>query len=285
MLERTDRVALFVDGFRPLPEDLLEDLLAFAETRGIELLSAPPSSAVLSGIGSDEEHTADAAMVIGGDGTILRGMHYYAPLDIPVIGLNSGRMGFLAGAEALDFEEVLDRLSSGDFEIDEKPMLTTEHAGEGPKLAVNDVCINRSLSGGMLHLSLFVDDQLAAAIPGDGGVVSTPMGSTAYALSANGPILDPDLPAILIAAICPHLITLRPLVVPSSSEIRLLVVDCRGHAAHIVVDGVPAATIGQDESMTVAVSERKARVIRLRSDGFFYNLLGRKFGWGRRGGI
>ena len=259
-------------------------IASHARAKGIEVFSSPPSVEALPGLPPDEEDTTRVAIVIGGDGTILRGMHYYTPRGVAVLGLNTGRMGFLAEAEAEGYGDVIDRLASGRYQIDERPVLSLDYPGDGPRLAVNDVCINRSLSGGMLHLGLSVDGQPVARVPGDGIVVSTPMGSTAYALSANGPILDPHLPAMLIAAICPHLITIRPLVVPSTSVIELGVLECRGHPAHVVVDGIPASTVDQDQRLSVSTSERKCRSVSMRSGGYFYRLLGSKFGWGHRGG-
>lgn len=280
---KVQSISLFVDVFNPPGDDFIDLIQRTADELEIDVFSALPSKKVLNDFPTDYDKDIDVAFVMGGDGTILRGMNYFAPLEKPIIGLNTGHLGFLAEAEVTQIPEVLKRISEGNFSVDYRPLLSVFLPGNDEIMAVNDVCLNRSLSGGILHLKLTVNEQVVADIPGDGIVVATPMGSTAYALSAGGPVMDPALPAILIAAICPHLLSIRPVVVPSSSEIIIRVSDCRGNPAFVVNDGLPVGRLGQDQSMKIRLSTKRCSVIKLNS-GEFYNLLRRKFGWGHRGG-
>jgi len=197
------KLCLYVDRYSPPYAGLLNSVITRCRQHEISVYSAPPCAEHLKDFGLEESRNCSMALVLGGDGTILGGLGCFRDLNIPVLGVNAGQLGFLATVERTGIEETIDRIARGDYFIDTVSVLRAQLPGGQLLHALNDFSINRSMMGGILHFDLLVDDIQVARIAGDGLVVSTPFGSTAYSLSCGGPILDPGLPAILVAAICP----------------------------------------------------------------------------------
>jgi NAD+ kinase len=280
MQMKISKACVYVDAFNCPGDEVVRTLVSAAEACGISLSAAGPCRSALPGLAS--EQSCEAVIVLGGDGTILRGLDAFMGTATPVVGINTGHLGFLASAESSDLAEALGRLAAGDFVIEKLPALETTLPGGRLVHAVNDVCLNRALTVGMLHLELGTPGGVIARIAGDGVVVSTALGSTAYALSAGGPVLDPDLPAILVVPICAHQLSLRPLVFAASTCLRLSVAQARGDAPLVVVDGRPVAELGQGQSLSITSVQGDSSLIRFSSEGF-YARLGRKLGWSARG--
>jgi NAD+ kinase len=179
---------------------------------------------------------------------------------------------------------VLELLGQGEYRVEDYPLLRAELPSGKVMTAMNDFCINRSLLGGILRLELFLDSDRVASVAGDGVVISTPLGSTAYGLSCGGPILDPALPAMLVVPICAHQLSLRPLVVPDSMTVTVETGELRGGAPFISCDGNPEATMNTGDRLMVTRDEGYCSMIQTRDRGSHYSHLGRKLGWGVRSG-
>lgn len=179
------------------------------------------------------EQPADAVLVCyGGDGTLLEGVHRLGGRRLPVLGINAGHLGFLTVAPGEGLDELFGRLADGSLRFEARTLL--EVAGDfaetpAPPLALNEFSIRRR-GAGMLSVEVFVDDQPVATCHGDGVILSTPTGSTAYSLSAGGPVVAPACACLVLAPLAPHNLTMRPVVVPDTSRIRLKVTGDRAEA-------------------------------------------------------
>jgi len=226
----------------------------------------------------------DAAAAIGGDGTILKVMDLLLGSNLPVLGVNAGHLGFLADSDIARVEESIACLLSGDYEIDNLPVLKTTGPGGICVRALNEICISRAAEGGILHIRVLVDGREVAVIASDGVMVSTPSGSTAYNLSCGGPILHPNLPVVIITAICPHLLAIRPIVVPLSSIIEFTILRSRGKNPLVLADGMAkCGSMTEGDTIAVQPSSLTCPVIRTGRRSDYYALLGKKLGWGYRG--
>ena len=276
-------LCLYVDRFNPPYAGLIQNMLSICEKHGIIIRSASSSADHLSSFDIQESDLCDMAIVLGGDGSILRGMDYYRTLGIPVLGINAGQLGFLASVEQVSLEKTITRIAKGDYIVETLPILKAKFPSGHCLTAVNDFSINRSMMGGILHFDLFVDNAKVAHMVGDGIVVSTPLGSTAYSLSCGGPILDPGLPAILIVPICAHSLSLRPLVVPDSLSISITIGALRGTGPVVSADGAASGTLRTGEKLTIIKDSGTCRIVRFADHPGYYDKLGQKLGWGSRG--
>jgi NAD+ kinase len=171
----------------------------------------------------------DLVVVVGGDGTMLSSARQLAQFDLPLIGINQGRLGFITDVSLSEFAQALAPMVQGDFEEERRTMLEGQVWRAGHKVAdgfaVNDVVVSRTAAAGMVELRVDIGGDLVGNFRADGLIVATPTGSTAYALSAGGPILHPRIPAWVMVPIAPHDLTNRPIVLPDTGEIRIEVVD------------------------------------------------------------
>lgn len=276
-------VSLFVDSFGPPDASLLRILLDACAAGGIAVTAAGPSAAHLAGFGLRPGDSADAALVLGGDGSILRGMDHFMETDVPVLGINTGHLGFLAVVEREGMVDAVGRLGRGDYAIAGLPLMVAVLPSGRRLRAVNDFSLNRQMMGGILHFDVLVDDAQVARVTGDGLVVSTPLGSTAYGLSCGGPILDPGLPAMLVVPICPHSLSLRPLVVPDTVTVSVRVGELRGGGPILCADGRPSGTLERNGELRVSMGPRSCRIVEFLDRPGYYHRLGQKLGWGLRG--
>src|SRR5439155_12586053 len=200
----------------------LEQLQALAAERGVELLF-PDEELEKHGLENDDGDLAraDLAVVLGGDGTMLRALKRFLGTGVPVIGVNFGRVGFLAAMEDEALEEGLGRVFSGEYEIVELPVLEVEARGER-WAAVNDVVATSSSLGRMIELGWAVGGEELGSLPCDGLICSTPSGSTAYNLSNGGPVLVWGLDAMAVTFVAPHSLHARPMVVPRGRELTVV---------------------------------------------------------------
>ncbi len=277
------RLCLYVDRFNPPYAGLIKSLISYCEKYGISLRSAAPSADHLRDFDIQENDNCDMAIILGGDGTILRGMGYFRELNTPVLGVNAGHLGFLASAEKTGIREAITRISEGNYYIDTTHVLSAEFPSEQVITAINDFSINRSMIGGILHFNLYINNTEVAHMAGDGLIISTPFGSTAYSLSCGGPILDPGVPAILVVPICPHSLSLRPLVVSNNSVISVEICDLRSTGPVVSADGSPSGTLRSGEVLKVTRGLGSCMSVRFHDEPDYYSRLGLKLGWGVRG--
>ena len=233
-----------------------------------------------------EEGAVDLLVTLGGDGTLLRGARMVTGRDIPVLGINLGHLGFLTSSSGSDLATALDRLRSGDFTLDYRGTLEAtivDAAGrpEESQLALNDFVVHNSGAARVSRLDLFVGEGAAndeiGSFSADGVIVSTPTGSTAYSLSAGGPIVAPGVDCILVTPICPHTLAVRPLVLPADERVIVKEVDPSGDLV-LTVDGQEAVRVVPGS--VVEITKGTVRVPLLRFSGHtFFSTLRRKLNW------
>lgn len=225
---------------------------------------------------------ADLVLVFGGDGTFLHVANRLGTNPIPVLGVNYGRFGYLAEVEPDHIVEAIDAVSGGRFTISERPRLRAVRVGRDRErrdlgLALNDVVIGRHDLGRMVEIDVAIDGRPAIAVAGDALIVATATGSTAYALAAGGPIVEPTIPAVLLVPICPHGLGTRPLVIPATSRIALAPRPERGEAV-ATIDGRPATPIAVGESVEIEDAHAPLRVVSVTGRSL-YDTLREKLGW------
>ena len=217
----------------------------------------------------------DLAIIVGGDGTILKAARFYAPLEVPIFGINVGRLGFLAQVKVDEIELGLEKLINGEFKIDERLMLTLNKNGT---IALNDIVVKNSNSLKTVEFIVYLNDKPVCNYLADGIIVATPTGSTAYTLSAGGPVVEPSLEALVLVPICPHTLNARPLVIPANETIKICSKNGKD-VFSIFVDG--QIDINGQESIVVDKAQQKAKIILLdKDDDGFYSVLREKLNWG-----
>ena len=222
----------------------------------------------------------DAVMVCyGGDGTLLEGVHRLDGLKISVVGINSGRLGFLSLAQSSEIDEVFEQIANKNLLIEQRTMLAVSGALDGKKqtvYALNEVAVQR-LGATMISVDVAVDSLPTLTCNGDGLIISTPTGSTAYSLSAGGPIVAPTCRCLILTPLSPHNLTLRPVVAPDSSTISLAIHTRKGEASISVDNRTFAVTDG--EKIEVKISEKKI-YLAVPHNISFYDTLRNKLMWG-----
>ncbi|MBE6193913.1 MAG: NAD(+)/NADH kinase [Alistipes sp.] len=225
-------------------------------------------------------HDGEAVMVCyGGDGTLLEGVHRLCGENIPVVGINSGRLGFLALAQSGEIDEVFEQIASHALRIEQRSMIEVTGEFEGSQqsvYALNEVAVQR-LGATMISVDIMVDNMPTLTCNGDGVIISTPTGSTAYSLSAGGPILTPSCHCFVLTPLSPHNLTLRPVVIPDSSTVELKI-HTRSNEASISVDNRTFA-IGDDKSIVIKMAKRSISLA-VPHNISFYDSLRNKLMWG-----
>ena len=225
--------------------DSLLSLAAFLRQRGVEVLLEEGTAAAVgaNGYAVASYETigarAELAVILGGDGTMLNAARHLAEFEVPLVGINQGRLGFMTDIALGGMIGSITELLEGKFSRERRFLLNAEVLRDGAPafqtLALNDVVVNKGDIGRMIELEVKVDGELIHVLRADGLIVSTPTGSTAYALSANGPILHPSVPGIAIVPLCPHALSNRPITVSDSSKIDIALLP--PHDARIHFDG------------------------------------------------
>jgi NAD+ kinase len=243
-------------------------LQALAAERGVELLFSG-DEVEKHGLGSDHGDVgeADLAVVLGGDGTMLRALRRFLGTPVPVIGVNFGRVGFLAALQADSLEDGLGRVFGGEYRVVELPALEAE-AGTERWAAVNDVVVTSSTLGRMVELGWTIGGEDLGSLPCDGLICSTPSGSTAYNLSNGGPVLVWGLDAMALTFVAPHSLHARPLVVPRGSALAVAnrTADV---SATVLVDGHPVRELAPGEDVVAGLSEQRSLLATLPESTFF----------------
>ncbi|MDU4960430.1 MAG: NAD(+)/NADH kinase [Sporomusaceae bacterium] len=223
-------------------------------------------------------------ITLGGDGTILHVARELAAAQIPVCGINMGNLGFLTAAELSELQPALEKLSRGDYLVEARMMLTASVRREGKIIfsatALNDVVLTNSASPRLIRLNVYVDDELIAAYPADGFILSTPTGATGYSLSAGGPVVSPQTEAVILTPICPHTLYSRSLVVSRRERIEVRPQSAEETVA-LTIDGKSDFALRYGDILQVTEAPQKAQLVRF-SDKSYYQTLRRKL---RRGEI
>ena len=242
---------------------------------GVEVVGAYSRDQKIEGL------EADLVVVLGGDGSILRGCRQLGSQQLPIVGINLGRLGFLADLSPEEFRNNLQKLKDGGYRVAEHLMFECQHhKSDGTvqtDLGLNEVTINAAGSLKMLDINLEIDDECVTTFSCDGLIISTPVGSTAHNLSAGGPILRQDLQAFSITPICPHTLTVRPIVDSAERTYTLTVCD-PPDGVMLVIDGQISRPVSAEDRIVVKRAVATFKLVRFPGHSY-YGTLHRKLGW------
>ncbi len=267
-------------------QHILKDILPWLQSRNLEILvdreSAEQCPPGLSLVPSEElARRSDVVAVFGGDGTMLYAARMVGANRTPIFGVNLGSLGFLTEVTLDAMQEAFELLLSGRYELEERVMLNVDVVRDGQVvsqyLALNDAVINKGALARIIELEVSVNSQPVLFTRADGLIVSTPTGSTAYSLAAGGPILYPTLDAVIIAPICPHTLSNRPVVIPD----KLPVTIClrRGTEVMLTVDGQVGTPLKPQDCLMIRRAEATMQLV-LPFGNTFFKLLREKLRWG-----
>lgn len=220
---------------------------------------------------------ADLAVALGGDGTALRAVRLMGEQTVPMVGVNLGEMGFLMWVMPENLESALERIHAGDFHVDERHMLNARVNAAGERaidrLALNDVLIGREEFGRLVKLDVFVNNELFCRYAADGVVLATPTGSTAYSLSAGGPIIAPTTEAYVLTPICPHSLNNRSLVFNHRDKVTIKpVLTEAGAKVGVSIDGIALEGLGDVGDIEITLAEHRCKFVSLNGPGFYQAL-------------
>ena len=273
-------IGIFTKSEDELATAYFQELECFLKSKGIKTIEFTEPE--LDSAKISLKNPIDLAIVIGGDGTMLRVSRLLAPIATPVVGINRGRLGFLTEISASTMCDDIEKILNGDYFIQNRTMLSCKIGQHttivDPVSALNDIVIGRGRIGRLIEFEIKIDGKLVTHTRGDGLIISTPTGSTAYALAADGPIIDPALEVITLVPICPHTLSHRPLVVSGDSNIEVRLINSEDADVIVAVDGYTEYTIKNDERITITRSETGVKLVHL-TDYSYYEALRSKLGW------
>jgi NAD+ kinase len=281
-------VGIFSKPNAPRAVKLVPELLRWLTAHGIET-RFDNETAHYAGmlVGLDRQHVpegCDLAIVLGGDGTLLSAARAVGNRSIPILAVNLGGLGFLTSITMEEIFPELDRVLHGEPRITRRKMMRVALIREGSVVAeyqaLNDVVIAKSSIARIVDLETWTDGGFVCAYKADGLIISTPTGSTAYSLSAGGPIMYPTLAAICVTPICPHTLTNRPIIIPAEMGVRVLN-KAAGEEAYLTVDGQIGSPLEAGDSVECAVSDFDVMLVRPPNKTFF-DVLRQKLKWGER---
>lgn len=277
---------------RVASDQVRESLLTveqFLLSKGVEIVVEQVAADALGGDGRDVTSleqmgtVCDLLIAVGGDGNILTTARVMAPFGVPILGINRGKLGFLADVSPDEIEARLGEVLSGDYTTEEHFLLEGEVEGhDDVPCALNEILIHSANMPKMIEAELYVNDQFVYTLNSDGLIVSSPTGSTAYALSAGGPIMHPSLDAIVLVPMFPHSLNNRPLVVPGGDEIRIVIGSDTQMKAKVSFDSHLEFQIEPGESLIIR--KKKERLLLVHPPGHsFYGVCRSKLDWASRG--
>lgn len=255
-----------------------ENIIDYLDERGIRTVLLPESAARLgrAELARPAERVVEEAEVflaLGGDGTLLDAIHLVAGHDLPVLGINMGRLGFLTEVEAPDAFWALDRLLAGEYILEERFMLQArvleKDRVRDNVLALNDIVISRGTTSSMITLRPVIGSERVGTYRADGLIVATATGSTAYSLSAGGPVVHPGLDVLILTPICPHSLQQARSVVVSPEEIIRVEIEDGGSDVYLIPDGRQPTRLRSGDVVQVTKSAKKARFIKVRGRSFY----------------
>lgn len=286
---RFSPTALFGRIEQPRVRDAMAALAAHLDRHGMTVMAEPAAAAILGEpvqpvAESDLAKRARLVVAIGGDGTLLRATRLIAGHDVPLLGVNRGRLGFLTDIGAADMLERIDEVLAGRYVAEERMLLRTELTRAGAArvtgTALNDVVVQKFEVGRMIDFETWIDGDYLNTHRADGLIVATPTGSTAYALSCGGPILAPELETIALVPVCPHTLSDRPLVIRADRTVELrLLLERPDARAQVTLDGVLLGDLVPGERLSVTAAKRGITLLHPPGHDF-YHVLRSKLHWG-----
>lgn len=278
-------VGLIPNLQKPLAVAACRELVSWLELKGIRVCLTTEVAAYLqrTEFAVDDVTMAETCkliVVLGGDGTLLSVVRRQALRGLPILGINLGKLGFLTEIELENMHAGMERVLRGDYSVQERMMLQVRVLRKGQVVndlhALNEVVVSKGAFSRMLELSIAIDGQYIDPLPADGCIVATPTGSTAYSLSAGGPIVDPDISVLLLTPICPHSLHSRPMVISPHSKLSITV-NAQHDDILLTIDGQESFPLQLEDQVVVSRAHDVARLVRLSTHGF-YDVLRQKLG-------
>lgn len=283
---KSKSIAILTKPKFPEVKNTLQAVVDWLRARNIDVLLDTTSATLLNEQGGVQKTQlagkADVLLVLGGDGTMLNAARLAGERSIPILGVNMGGLGFLTEVRLDNLYPSLDRVFVDDFVLDERLMLKTHVHRHGETVArgvvLNDVVISKGTLARMIELKIDIQGQFVTNLRGDGLIVGTPTGSTAYSLSAGGPIINPAVQSLILTPICPHTLTHRPLIVPEHVEIEVTLTS-KDDGAMATLDGQVGIAMTQGDTVVIQASDHRTRLIRF-PESHYYEVLREKLKWG-----
>lgn len=256
-----------------LPE-ILQGISEAAARHGVVLRSEPDLAAHWKTTVADlAVEPLDALLTLGGDGTLLRGARCISGRPVPILGVNLGRVGFLTVATRENCPEAIEALFTGQFEVEQRQALTSQiRSRSGSRVtpqALNDIVIHKSGVARLIRLDIRVDGESIGPYSADGVIIASPTGSTAYSLSAGGPIVAPGVEALILTPICAHTLAVRPFVIPATAEVIVAAEGEWSHELLLSVDGQQVTGLSREDEVVVRRSPTRVPLVRLPGGSYF----------------
>lgn len=281
MKRKVETVGIVIKPHAPNIEAILRSLMGSLEERGIGYLLEDVAARKLllkDGLPREElPARVDLMIVLGGDGTLLSIAHLAAQRQVPVLGINLGRLGFLTEVPTDEILVTLDSFVEGRSEVVSPRRLLRALCRDKTYYCLNDVVINKGAVARMIQIAIWIDDKEVAALKADGLIVATPTGSTGYSLSAAGPIVQPYVPALILAPICPHTLSFRPMVISLDSRVKIQLLTA-GEEVYLTLDGQRGITLGKNDFVEVEKAAFELTLVSSPQRNYF-DLLKEKLGW------
>ncbi len=278
-----ERVGFVTKAHAPELTNILEDLIAYFDKKNITCILEEVAAEKLgrqNGMKREDiPKKVDLIVVLGGDGTLLSIAHLAAERNVPVVGINLGSLGFLTEVPLNEMFLSLDSYLEGNNKIVSRRQMLRAKTRENSYYCLNDVVINKSALSRIIRCAIWIDGKEVAMASADGLIISTPTGSTAYSLSAGGPIIQPYIPAIILTPICPHTLSFRPMVISSESEVKIHLLIEGEEEVYLTIDGQRGELMKKDETVEVCNSGLKLQLVSSPLRNYF-DLLKEKLRWG-----
>lgn len=280
------RIGILIKPEFPDAEALLAEFVPWLRERGKEPLLDSTAAGLIgeptSYSKTDMAALADMLVVLGGDGTMLAAARLVEGRPTPILGVNVGGLGFLTEVTRDELYGAMTQVFAKAYTEEERLMLRSRMIRLGEQVAtasaLNDVVLSKGALSRMVHLEISINGQFVTSLRGDGLIISTPTGSTAYSLSSGGPIINPSVHALILTPICPHTLTNRPIVIPQDVVVEVLMVS-RGEGAMVTFDGQVGIALRHRDTVEVKASDHKTRLIQF-PQRTYYEVLRKKLKWG-----
>ncbi len=281
-MRKIELVGFVIKPHAPDVDKILKDLIAYFDEKGISSVLEEVAAEKVGGRDGmkreDIPEKVDLIVVLGGDGTLLSIAHLAAQKDVPVVGINLGALGFLTEVPLGEMFLTLDSYLEGNEKIVSMRQMLQAKTKKSSYYCLNDVVINKGALARMIRCAIWIDGEEIAITRADGLIISTPTGSTAYSLSAGGPIIQPHIPAIILTPICPHTLSFRPMVISSESEVKVQLLTGE-EEVYLTIDGQRGELMRRDDTLEVCQSGLKLRLVSSPRRNYF-DLLKEKLRWG-----
>jgi NAD+ kinase len=281
------RIGIVCKTGRPEPAEILRELLPWLRERGVEIFIDIETAQSLNMKGyprSEIPDLSEAVVVFGGDGTMLSVARIACEREVPILGVNLGGLGFITEVQRTEIFGAMEEVLAGKSVYEDRLMLTACVHRHGEKVAeytaLNDVVLNKGALARIIEMETFIDRRYVTSFRADGLIVSTPTGSTAYNLSAGGPILDPTMDCIILTPICPHTLTNRPIVLPADVLVEVIL-KSPAEDVFLTLDGQVGFSLRQSDIVVVEKSPFKTRLL-VPHERNYFQVLRTKLKWGER---